>query len=217
MAIAPMNPSTLGQNPEMFVNAGQPGTTSPLTTTQVGVAANPEFLFLVNGVDDNSNGWVDEGWDGVDNNGNNLVDELAEWEPETFLGAWPPPTAAGTQMIYTIQRRPVPTINAREVSLPSDVVIDASSWGLTNERTRVPNPAFNQFSGIIEIMINPDGSVVPTTIYSSPVFIANGGGLLSLLAGGARRHLSAGLYGQLTASTLPPSWSRAIPSSCRCP
>ena len=38
-------------------------------------------------------------------------------------------------MIYTIQRRPVPQINAREVSLPSGVVIDASGWGWADERT----------------------------------------------------------------------------------
>ena len=176
MAVAPMNPSTLGQNPEFFVNVGLPGTTSPLNLHQNGVAANPEFLFLVNGQDDNGNGWVDEGWDGVDNNGNRLVDELAEWEPETFLGALATPSVFGTQMIYTIQRRPVPQINAREVQLPSGVVIDASGWSTgTNERTRVPNTAFNAFSGVIEIMINPDGSVVPTTLYSSPASIGMAG------------------------------------------
>ena len=38
------------------------------------------FLFLVNGQDDNGNGWVDEGLDGVDNNGITVIDELAEWE-----------------------------------------------------------------------------------------------------------------------------------------
>ena len=47
----------------------------------------PEFLLLVNGVDDNDNGWIDEGWDGIDNNGDGNVDELAEWEPEVWTGA----------------------------------------------------------------------------------------------------------------------------------
>jgi prepilin-type N-terminal cleavage/methylation domain-containing protein len=176
MAVAPMNPQTPGQNPEFFVNVGIPGTASPLALTQNGQAANPEFLFVVNGQDDNANGWVDEGWDGVDNNGNGLTDELAEWEPETFLGALATPNATETQFIYTIQRRPVPQINAREVQLPSGVVIDASGWSTgTNERTRVPNTAFNAFSGVIEIMINPDGSVVPTTLYSSPASIGMAG------------------------------------------
>ena len=48
---------------------------------------HPEFLLLVNGVDDNANGWIDEGWDGVDNNGDGQVDELAEWESELWTGA----------------------------------------------------------------------------------------------------------------------------------
>jgi hypothetical protein len=171
-----MSPSFLGQNPELFVNVGAPGTTSPLQMTQGGNTVNPEFLFLVNGQDDNGNGWVDEGWDGVDNNlafekANNLsqlVDELAEWENESWLGAETNSAIRGAIIPYTIQRRPSPTINAREVSLPSSVVIDATSWGLTNERTRVPGAAFNPFSGFIDILLNPDGSVVPTTLYSSP-------------------------------------------------
>ncbi len=32
----------------------------------------------------------------------------------------------------------------------------------------MPNAAFNLYSGLIDVLINPDGSVVPTTIYSSP-------------------------------------------------
>jgi prepilin-type N-terminal cleavage/methylation domain-containing protein len=34
----------------------------------------PEFLFLMNGQDDNGNGWVDEGCDGIDNDGDGIVD-----------------------------------------------------------------------------------------------------------------------------------------------
>ena len=57
-------------NSELFVNVGPPGTPvaadalAPVRQRQV----IPEFLFLVNGQDDNSNGWIDEGCDGVDNN-----------------------------------------------------------------------------------------------------------------------------------------------------
>ena len=79
-----MNPSTIGQNPEFFVNVGRARNHARRSATVQG--GNPEFLFLVNGQDDNANGWVDEGWDGVDNNGNRLVDELAEWETESWLG-----------------------------------------------------------------------------------------------------------------------------------
>ena len=74
-------------------------------------------------------------------------------------------------------RRPSPTINAREVSLPSGVVIDASSWGVTNDALAcraegraagVLGGPFNPYSGTIDVMINPDGSVLSTTIYSTP-------------------------------------------------
>ena len=55
----------------------------------------PEFLFLVNGVDDNKDGYVDNGWDGVDNDGDGIVDQVipgvnpfGEWvEIETWQGA----------------------------------------------------------------------------------------------------------------------------------
>jgi prepilin-type N-terminal cleavage/methylation domain-containing protein len=167
--VVPPQGATIGgqfmANPEMFCNVGQPGAALPWTTTQLGTSVTPEFLLLVNGKDDNANGWIDEGWDGVDNDGINGVDDVGEWvEQETWSGA--PPSA--TQLPYTIQRRPVPQINAREMQLPSNVVIDASSWGTTRERTRVPSSALNSFTGVIDIMINPDGSVLPTTLYSSP-------------------------------------------------
>ena len=54
------------------------------------ITYEPEFLFLVNGQDDNNNGWTDEGWDGLDNNGDGHVDELAEWESEL----WPTQSVA---------------------------------------------------------------------------------------------------------------------------
>jgi len=86
--VGPMTQTQAKGNSEMFVNAGPPDTQSPLA--RLFVSANgkttivyyPEFLFLVNGRDDNNNGWTDEGWDGLDNNGNGQVDELAEWEAE---------------------------------------------------------------------------------------------------------------------------------------
>src|SRR5205823_6105999 len=42
-----------------------------------------------------------------------------------------------------------------------------TTWGSTLERSRVPEGAFNPFTGTVDILINPDGTVVPTTIYSS--------------------------------------------------
>src|SRR5271166_5427369 len=78
-------------NPELFVNVGDPGTTPPLLRT-VPTNYNPEFLFLVNGVDDNNDGFVDNGWDGVDNDGINGIDDAGEWlgafrETETWQGS----------------------------------------------------------------------------------------------------------------------------------
>jgi len=71
-------------NSELYINVGPPGTQMPLLD-QNGLPA--EFLLLVNGRDDNKNGWTDEGWDGVDNDGKNGVDDVGEWEVEKWLGA----------------------------------------------------------------------------------------------------------------------------------
>jgi prepilin-type N-terminal cleavage/methylation domain-containing protein len=157
--------NVLMANPEMFVNIGVPGTVPALLDVQ----GNPsDFLLLVNGTDDNINGWVDEGWDGVDNDNQNGIDDIGEWvEKETFATTLPP-----DPLPYTIQRRPVPQINAREIQLPSGVVIDATTWASTQERSRLP---INQFTGQVDLLINPDGSVVPTTLYSSPSSIGMAG------------------------------------------
>ncbi len=167
-------------NAELFVNVGAPGTQSPLVDVQ-GNAANPitvspEFLFLVNGLDDNNNGWIDEGYDGVDNNyaaevanmGPYVTDDLFEWEHE----AWPAiilTTGLGVSQPYTIQRRPAPAPNSREVALPTNVVVDLTTWGNTfQERSQFPPGVINPYSGYVDILVYPNGTVVPTTIYSTP-------------------------------------------------
>lgn len=169
--VGPMTLTAQDGNSELFVNAGAPATASPLTDTQAGAAVSPEFIFLVNGIDDNKNGWTDEGYDGLDNNLAQeaiagtavLADDLFEWETE----AWPtafnskPPT----NVPYTIQRRAAPVSNSREVSLPANVVIDLTTWGSTRERSRLP---VNPITGYVDILLNPNGTVVSTTIYSSP-------------------------------------------------
>jgi prepilin-type N-terminal cleavage/methylation domain-containing protein len=173
--VGPMVVTPQQGNSELFVNTGQAGSQSPLSDTQSGTSVSPEFLFLVNGLDDNKNGWTDEGYDGVDNNLNvelangwtQLIDDLAEWESE----AWPtaynsnPPT----NVPYAIQRRPAPVANSREVSLPSNVVIDMTTWGnALQERSQFPPGVINPFTGYVDILLNPNGTVVPTTIYSAP-------------------------------------------------
>jgi prepilin-type N-terminal cleavage/methylation domain-containing protein len=191
-----------GGNTELFVNAGPPGTAQtyfsrsiavPNTSPAQSITVNPEFLFLVDGKDNNANGWVDEGWDGVDNDGDTLIDNLAEWEVE----AWPGAVASGLVQTtknhinnsyyaglsyanYTIQRRPTPSPNAREISLPSSVVIDATTWNSTLERSRFPSSCFNPYSGFVDILLNSDGSLVPTTLFSSPASFPMAGAFVDL-------------------------------------
>jgi prepilin-type N-terminal cleavage/methylation domain-containing protein len=173
--VGPMVVTPQQGNSELFVNVGPAGTQSPLSDTQAGTIVYPEFLFLVNGLDDNKNGWIDEGFDGVDNNLSfevaggftQLTDDLAEWEAEAWPAAYlsnPP-----TNVSYTIQRRPAPAPNSREVSLPSNVVIDMTTWGNAfQERSQLPPGVINPFTGYVDILLYPNGTVVPTTIYSTP-------------------------------------------------
>ena len=169
-------------NTEMFVNVGAPGTQSTWTNrTQAGITGlSPEFLFLTNGIDDNQNGWIDEGWDGVDNNllleqTNGVtpaIDEpglpsstnlYGEWEPE----AWPTNLAAHApaNVPYTIQRRPAPAQNSREIALPTNVVIDLTTWSTTQERSRLP---VNAYTGYVDVMVNPNGTAFFSLPYSTP-------------------------------------------------
>jgi prepilin-type N-terminal cleavage/methylation domain-containing protein len=185
----PSNPSTdprvaaadqTQSNPERFINWGSP-------TSFISNPSTPaiEFLFLLNGQDDDGDGYVDEAFDGIDNdgdgvidpgynglddNGDGVVDDPAEllfnnggeYEKEKAVDL-----KAGQQP-YTIYRRPVPSEGSREVSLPSGIVIDMSSWSFTAERSRLP---FDPFTGFVDVMIAPAGHVVSagaTTTSSAP-------------------------------------------------
>ncbi len=176
--VGPMTISPTQGNPEMFVNTGLPGNTSNWPH----FGGQPvEYLLLVNGQDDTNppNGWIDEGWDGVDNNGNGYVDDITEWETEQWQGSISTQTVVDVP--YTIQRRPAPSPNARELALPTNVVIDLTGWGLTYpERSRVSGPLFNQFTGNVDIVLNPDGSVRPSTVYSSPSSFGMGSSFVHL-------------------------------------
>ena len=164
-------------NSELFVNVGPPGTQSPVVRgfeyQNSDVVYYPDFLLLVNGFDDNANGWIDEGWDGVDNNGDGQIDEVAEWESENWIGA--PVTQNVTNVPYMVRRRPAPGPNAREVALPSQVVVDLTTCGTTRERSRLP---VNIHTGYVEIMVNPNGSVAPMTVYSTPASFGMGSAFL---------------------------------------
>jgi hypothetical protein len=59
----------------------------------------------------------------------------------------------------------MPGPNAREVALPTQMVIDATTWGTTRERSRLP---VDRFAGFVDILINPDGTVSYTSPYGAP-------------------------------------------------
>ncbi|SIO11731.1 prepilin-type N-terminal cleavage/methylation domain-containing protein [Singulisphaera sp. GP187] len=205
-------------NPELFVNVGPPGTTTPLERTYytptvgppagfaIATKARPEFLFLVNGEDDDKDGYVDEGFDGQNNNkisppnkpvgtidgrlptDNLFTDEPFEWEPEAWSGSLAAnilidaPAIASTNspsvdwvtskfqqgthdVPYIIQRRPVPSSGAREIVLPAGMVIDATTWNTTQERSRIP---IEPGSLYCDVMVDTSGHYIPTTQYSAP-------------------------------------------------
>ena len=187
-------------NPELFVNdgpAGSPPARSDLLNGTTSATVHVEYLFLVNGQDDDNDGFVDNGWDGVDND--QMETSISSWptsynewtESEKWLGSLagslPPvnpivtnltaPTPGLLNQSYTITRRPAPSSGSREVALPSNVVIDLTTWATTHERSRFPLPppangvgsqVINPKSGSVDILVNPDGTVVPSTVYSSP-------------------------------------------------
>ncbi len=76
--VGPMTVTPAQGNSELFVNVGPAGTRSPLPDPN-GSPGFPEFLLLVNGRDDNKDGYPDNGWDGVDNDGINGMDDIGEW------------------------------------------------------------------------------------------------------------------------------------------
>lgn len=162
-------------NPEFFTNVGPPGSTLPVLA---GSGLQAEYLLLANGTDDDANGFVDEGWDGVDNDGDGMIDEtrcaisaIGEWELESWRGSLG--QSNSVSIPYTIRRRPVVASGAREVALPTEVVIDATTGlpGGTMERSRLP---MDVYGGSVDIMVNPDGSVFYSTPYAVPTSMGLG-------------------------------------------
>jgi prepilin-type N-terminal cleavage/methylation domain-containing protein len=155
-------------SPELFVNCGTPGvdfpgSKSPLKRFYNGKWTEVEFLFLVNGRDDNRDGYIDNGFDGIDNNMDGVIDDLGEWEVESWDEVRR--RVPTVNVPYTIIRRPVPAQAGRVVALPSDAVIDLTSWSTSAERSRLP---VNPYTGDADLLLTPTGQLVPTTIYSSP-------------------------------------------------
>jgi hypothetical protein len=136
--VGPLNQTGTQGNSELFVNVGPPGTQSPLARLFLNgdqaIVYYPDFLFLVNGQDDNHNGWIDDGWDGVDNNGDGQVDELAEWELEDV-----PQSIAGP-----LQNIRLVTVFARTglITTNENPPFDTPSTGPTGSSHYNPNRPF---------------------------------------------------------------------------
>ncbi len=185
-------------NSELFVNV--PRRRHPLVRGNT----SPEYLLLVNGQDDNNNGWIDEGFDGVDNDGDwpGPARTISTNGRQRHWQGIPAPSQTtlplGPSMFsvpYTIRRRPAPAPNAREIALPTSMVIDATSIYIDRERSRLPaNNPLTLLTGYIDIVLNPDGTVLPTTTYSSPAVVRDGPVLLPFLAGRAPGPGRCGVY-----------------------
>ena len=111
----------------------------------------------------------------VDETTCNLFPNTGEWEREAWQGA---AASAGQAFApYMIRRRPAPSANAKEIALPSNVVIDLTTVLTTKERSRVP---MDRFSGSVDLMVYPDSRVVPTVAYSSPSSVGMSAAFLHL-------------------------------------
>ncbi|MGE3821210.1 MAG: prepilin-type N-terminal cleavage/methylation domain-containing protein [Isosphaeraceae bacterium] len=163
-------------NPEKYVNIGPPGTPAVLSDTyfngdETTVPVRPEFLFLVNGVDDNHDGYVDQGVDGVNQNLDyvpntsplfQITDDLREWvapanapwtsEREVWLNS-----ALERDWDYA-KRYP------RDPTLPPNVAIGAQvrprAYSYTIHRRPVVSP------GAREVNL-PAGAVIDLTTWNS--------------------------------------------------
>jgi prepilin-type N-terminal cleavage/methylation domain-containing protein len=142
----------LEPNTDRFINFGTPQAypTGPASTLY-------EFLYLVNGVDDDGDGFIDESFDGIDNDGDGIVDpgfngidddsqngsdDPGELIYNRYAGyvvgshgnefeqeEFKPSHITGLRnAAYTVLRRPVPSPAARESNLPQNVVLDLTSW-----------------------------------------------------------------------------------------
>ena len=182
-------------NPERFINFvnsdGSSANTLPADSSS-GISLQPEFLFLANGVDDNGDGFIDNTFDGF-NDGSTEAEtwvgtQLSQYQQEYLTRITLPmtnpmmyPNPTWNSLSYKIFRRPIASPGARETLLPSNVVIDmttliTSSTTVTPNRERSRLPIDGPVPWItgdvdgrsLDILISPNGQIVPTTLYSSP-------------------------------------------------
>lgn len=163
MTVGPKN--TTLPNPQHFINNGLP------SVYPTGPGSNKaEFLILVDGQDNDGDGFTDELFDGIDNDGDGIIDPgfgvPGEYERDVIHENLP--TNAGLH--YTIFRRPVPVEDAREVTLPAGTVIDLTTWNAPSAVARNGDSAPSQpersqlpvdpYTGYVDILVAPNGQVI---------------------------------------------------------
>ncbi len=177
----PQVSSTSITNAERYVNVGAPANTFPGT---------PQFLYVLNGEDDNDNGFVDEAFDGIDNDGDGIIDPsfngldddadgiidneyaFGEFEEERYdASQYTPFAAVLSNVAYTIYRRPVVSPMARETTLPSGIVIDMTTW---NAPSATPTSSKTNPSPLVLLPERSRLPIDPYTYYVDIMISPNG-------------------------------------------
>ena len=160
-----------GLNPELFVNDGPPAdvrSTSKLQYNYGGTGlVGIEFLYLVNGQDDDLDGYVDDGWDGIDNNLLNGADDIktdaasglasnaynyGEWESEAWLGSF---ASYNLHQASSISTLPPPS-----PFVPVDSNLRGKVINYTITRRPVPSPSAREIA-------LPGATVIDATTWNS--------------------------------------------------
>lgn len=167
-------------NPEGFVNVVTDPATSYLRWPTPGGGGvdvdsyQPEFLFVVNGQDDDGDGIIDNGFNGVDDNLDGNVDEWEEWGetekwPVAFNGS--PQEVVGSAyngVSYTLYRRPAPAAGTRGIQLAGAVIDGTRSLASTiTDRTRSRLPV-DRWSGYVDLMVDASGRWQPVRAVGLP-------------------------------------------------
>jgi prepilin-type N-terminal cleavage/methylation domain-containing protein len=178
VVVGPMRVPKGTTNPEGFINWGLPS----VFQSKPGATTAQEFLIVLNGKDDDGDGYVDEAYDGIDNDYDGVIDpgfngldddsdgsidepdEMlfnagGEYEAEAELTSRSATTPTALDRQYEIPVSAVPARGAREIVLPGGMMIDMTTWDSTAERSRLP---VDPRTGTIDIMIAPNGQLVQT-------------------------------------------------------
>ena len=142
-------------NPELFVNDGPAGSPTQLVRTYsngtTSATVHVEYLFLVNGQDDDNDGFVDNGWDGVDNDQDGNIDIVPgvatsynEWtETEKWLGSLASGLQSVNATVTSLPPAPPPTTGSLEPVLhdhsPAGAQLGQPRGGAALERGHRPD------------------------------------------------------------------------------